>query len=143
MAAPSERHEARVHALRDLGYLSGHITDFRLSPWLRPDVALRDPNRFELFVADAKTTERPSNADTLSRLRGYMSALVPWRSAGFAVRFALAVDSAVAASWTLPLADLASSTGGVQRTNLTSQDAVVWIDLTTLRARKLTPIWRA
>jgi hypothetical protein len=140
MGAPSDRHEARVTALRDLGYLSGHIADFRLGPWLRPDVALRDPNRLRLFVADAKATERSSDIGTLSRLRGYASALVPWRRAGFAVRFALAVDSAATASWAGLVADLAPDAGAGGSADLADDDAVVWIDLTTgplLRPRTL------
>lgn len=129
MGAPSPVHEDRVHALRDLGFLTGHTVDFRLGRWLRPDVALRDPNQLRLFVADAKATENPSDAATRSRLRAYTSALVPWRQAGFTVRITLAVDGLHRASW-VPLADdLVVGAEPAQWATLGGCNAVVWIDL--------------
>lgn len=129
MGSPSNLHEERVAALRALGFLAGHTVDFRLGPWLRPDVALRDPNRLRLFVADAKATEDPADVATRSRLRSYASALVPWRRAGFDVRFALAVQQRDCARWAQLAKDLAPEATSARWANLTGGDAVVWIDL--------------
>lgn len=129
MAAPSALHEERVAALRSLGFLTGHTMDFRLGLWLRPDVALRDPNHLRLFVADAKATEHPGDVATRSRLRSYASALVPWRRAGFAIRLALAVQTQDCARWARLADDLAVGATSARCTNLTGGDGVVWIDL--------------
>ncbi len=128
MGAPSAVHEDRVAALRDLGFLAGHTVDFRLGPWLRPDVALRDPNRLRLFVADAKATEHATDAATRSRLRAYASALVPWQRAGFATRIALAVNGSAGAQWARLVADLAVGCDA-QWIAMSEDQAVVWINV--------------
>jgi len=76
VSAPTAAHEQRVGELETLAILAGYTVPIRM-PWrLRPDVLRSHPATPGLFIGDAKETEGPSCADTLRRLRWYVTALV-------------------------------------------------------------------
>lgn len=69
---PSPAHEERRRCLDAMAILSGHTYELpRLPDSRRPDVVRWDPEHDRLFIGDAKASETPGSAETVSRLQAY------------------------------------------------------------------------
>jgi hypothetical protein len=90
MSAPGVTHERLRIDLDALAVLSGHREQLHLADWLRPDVARCDLLDLRLFVGDAKDTERPTNPDSVQRLRAYLAAAARATRVGWTATFAIA-----------------------------------------------------
>lgn len=90
MSAPSATHERLRADLDALAVLSGHRQHLHLADWLRPDVARCDLLGLRLFVGDAKDSERPTNPDSLRRLRTYLATVAQATRLGWTATVAVA-----------------------------------------------------
>lgn len=129
MTAPSAEHERRVDVLRDLARLSHHVQPCRLGSGTLPDAVYIDLVRGRLMVGDAKATEHSGNAETRRRLRGYRTATLDWRVAGFEVRIVLCHEEDAAGGWEALLADLEPTCGQTGTAVIGGGDQLTWVDL--------------